>query len=185
MRFFAILMSGFLFCAPVLASETVSPEGAFGEWRVYTAKEGSETLCFMVSSPQHTTTEREENFLTVTHRPYENSYNVISLMFGTTFHKTSRPTIEVDNHRPFELKTSDDSAFLKNEKDDLILISQMIEGNVARTKGKNHKKTLLRETFSLKGFSKAYELLNEKCPMQKEEVGQLQEAPVETSGEVK
>ena len=35
----------------------------------------------------------------------------------------------------------------------------MIIGNVARTKGKSHKKNVLRETFSLKGFAKAYEML--------------------------
>lgn len=177
MRFFAVLTGIFLVSTSVFASESVSPEGYFGEWRVYTAKEGTETLCFMVSSPQHTSSEREGNFLSITHRPYENSFDTISLMFGTVFHKTSRPTIEVDNHRPFELKTNDDAAFVMNEKDEKTLIDQMIIGNVARTKGKSQKRNILRETFSLKGFAKAYEMLNEKCP--KPEPSDFQPEPEE------
>ncbi|MBO7245000.1 MAG: hypothetical protein J6V53_06970 [Alphaproteobacteria bacterium] len=164
MRFLAFLTSALLISYSCFANENVSPEGYFGVWRVYTAKEGTETLCFMVAAPQHTSSEREENFLSITHRPYENSFDTIALMFGTSFHKTSRPTIEVDNHKPIEMKTSDDSAFVMNEKDEKTLIDQMIIGNVARTKGKSHKKNVLRETFSLKGFAKAYEMLNEKCP---------------------
>lgn len=190
MRFFAFLISTFLISGSVVASEHISPEGYFDNWRVYTAKEGTETLCFMVASPQHTSSEREENFLSITHRPYENSFDTVALMFGTTFHKTSRPTIEIDNHKPFELKISDDSAFLMKEEDERAIIQQMIIGNVARTKGKSQKKNVLRETFSLKGFSKAYELLNEKCPRPNTAPVQqtpLAETPVlpETTGENK
>lgn len=189
MRFFAVLTGIFLISTSVMASESVSPEGYFGEWRVYTAKEGTQTLCFMVSSPQHTSSEREGNFLSVTHRPYENSFDTISLMFGTMFHKTSRPTIEVDNHKAFELKTNDDAAFVMSEKDERALIDQMIIGNVARTRGKSQKRNVLRETFSLKGFAKAYEMLNEKCPRPQAETVQVPieepKTPVEVEGEVK
>ena len=188
MRFLAFLTGLMLVSSVSLANESVSPEGYFGNWRVYTAKEGTETLCFMVASPQHTSSEREGNFLSITHRPYENSFDTIALMFGTMFHKTSRPTIEVDNHKPFEMKTADDSAFVMNEKDEKTLIDQMIIGNVARTKGKSHKKNVLRETFSLKGFSKAYDMLNEKCPRSKEVISGKAEEQLfskQEGGEVK
>ncbi len=161
MRFLAIMMTSFLFAWS--ANARMTPEGFFGEWRVYTTKEGSGTVCFMVTAPQHTNVEREGNFLSVTHRPNENSYDVLAVMFGVPYHKTSRPTIEIDNHRPLEMKTSDDAAFIKDEKEEKRFIQEMIKGNVARTKGKSKKGTVLRETYSLKGFSKAYELLNEKC----------------------
>ncbi len=161
MRFLAIIMA--VFFVVQNANAGMTPEGFFGEWRVYTAKEGSGTVCFMVTAPQHTNVEREGNFLSVTHRPNENSYDVLAVMFGVPYHKTSRPTIEIDNHKPLEMKISDDSAFIKDEKEERRFIQEMIKGNVARTKGKSKKGTLLRETYSLKGFAKAYELLNEKC----------------------
>lgn len=188
MRFLAFLTALMLVSGFSWANDSVSPEGYFGNWRVYTAKEGTQTLCFMVVSPQHTSSEREGNFLSVTHRPYENSFDTVALMFGTMFHKTSRPTIEVDNLRPFEMKASDDSAFMMTEKDEKTLIDQMIVGNVARTKGKSHKKNVLRETFSLKGFAKAYEMLNEKCPRPANQDSQKTEGQTlskEISGEVK
>ena len=163
MRFLAIMTSVLLFSGFANASSDMTPEGFFGEWRVYTAKEGAGTVCFMVTAPQHTTVERENNFLSITHRPHEKSYDVISVMFGVPYHKKSRPTIEIDNHRPLEMVASDDAAFIKNEKEEKRFVQEMIKGNVARTKGKSQKGTLLRETYSLKGFAKAYELLNEKC----------------------
>lgn len=163
MRFLAIMTSVLFFSGLAHASSEMTPEGFFGEWRVYTAKEGDGTVCFMVTAPQHTTVEREGNFLSITHRPHENSYDVVSVMFGVPYHKKSRPTIEIDNHRPLEMATSDDAAFIKNEKDEKNFVQEMIKGNVARTKGKSSRGTLLRETYSLKGFAKAYALLNEKC----------------------
>lgn len=163
MRFLAIMTGVLFFSGLAHASSEMTPEGFFGEWRVYTAKEGNGTVCFMVTAPQHTTVEREGNFLSITHRPHENSYDVVSVMFGVPYHKKSRPTIEIDNHRPLEMATSDDASFIKNEKDEKNFVQEMIKGNVARTKGKSSRGTLLRETYSLKGFAKAYALLNEKC----------------------
>ena len=163
MRFLLILAGILLGSGFAHAENQMTPEGFFGEWRVYTAKEGDQTVCFMVSSPQHTTVERENNFLSVTHRPGENSFDTVAVMFGVNYHKKSRPTIEVDNLRPIEMKTSDDTAFIVNPKDERNFIQDMIKGNVARTKGRSQKNTLLRETYSLKGFAKAYKLLEEKC----------------------
>ena len=186
MRFLIYLISFMTFSFSVVAKENITPEGFFGQWRVYTAKEGSETICFMVASPQHTTVDRENNFLTLTHRPYENSFDVVSVMFGATYHKKSRPTIEVDNLKPIEMKTSDDASFVMSEKDTTNLILDMIKGNVARTKGRSDKNTLLRETYSLKGFSKAYALLNEKCPRSTETVTEeVSQTPEVIQGEIK
>ena len=142
----------------------------------------------MVSAPQHTTTERENNFLSVTHRPHENTFDTVAVMFGVNYHKKSRPTIEVDNLRPLEMKKSDDTAFIVNPKDEKNLIQDMIKGNVARTKGKSQRNTLLRETYSLKGFGKAYQLLNEKCRPQSVEVkadSQEELAETKTDGQEK
>ena len=181
MRFLLILAGILFFSNNALAENPITPEGFFGEWRVYTAKEGEGTVCFMVSAPQHTTTERENNFLSVTHRPHENTFDTVAVMFGVNYHKKSRPTIEVDNLRPLEMKKSDDTAFIVNPKDEKNLIQDMIKGNVARTKGKSQRNTLLRETYSLKGFGKAYQLLNEKCRPQSVEVkADLQEELAET-----
>lgn len=166
MRFLSLLTGIFLFCTTAQAKSHITPEGFFGEWRVYTAKEGTGTVCFMVSAPQHTTVERSNNFLSITHRPNENSFDTIAVMFGTDFHKKSRPTIEIDNHKPIEIKAVDDTAYVKTAKEEKHLIQEMIKGNVARTKGKSKKGTLLRETYSLKGFAKAYDLINQKCPAQ-------------------
>lgn len=185
MRFLVLIVGLFSLSGVSYAQPDMSPEGFFGEWRVYTAKEGSGTVCFMVSSPQHTTHERENNFLSVTHRPHENSYDVISVMFGATYHKKSRPTIEIDNHKPLEMITSDDASFVKNEKEEKRFIQEMIKGNVARTKGKSVRGTLLRETYSLKGFAKAYELLNEKCRPEAVKNNETENALGEEKEEVK
>lgn len=148
------------------ASDTTQAVGRFGHWRVYTAQEGKGTVCFMVTSPQQTTVKREDNYLSITHRPHEKTYDVISVMLGTNYQKNSKPTIGVDNKRVTVLDVDGDAAFVKDPSIEKQLIEEMIIGNVVRTQSKSAKGTVLRETFSLKGFSKAYEALQKSCSNQ-------------------
>lgn len=154
----------FLWPLTIWAADSVEAAGRFGNWRLYTAPEGNGTVCFMVTSPQQTSVKREDNFLAVTRRPHENTYDEISVMLGTLFHKKSKPTLGVDNKKVIAMMINEDAAFIKEKAVEKQLIQEMIAGNVVRTQAKSAKGSILRETFSLKGFSKAYEALKKACP---------------------
>lgn len=165
MRHF-LLISVISFLLPLVAwsSDEVEPVGHYGQWRIYTAQEKNGTVCFMVVSPQQTNLKREDNYLAVTRRPYENAYDEISVMLGTNYHKTSKPTIGVDNKKVIAMEPYENTAFIRDKAIETQLIQDMISGNVVRTQSKSVKGQVLRETFSLKGFSKAYEALELACP---------------------
>lgn len=151
------------FAPNLFAEDEITAIGYHGNWRVYRSYEGEGLVCYMATSPQHSNVKREDAFLTVTHRPYEKTYDTIAVMLGTSFHKKSRPTLEVDNQKVVEMKHSDDTAFVVDKKTEERLIQEMIIGNVARTKAKSTKGTILRDTYSLKGFGAAYKLLQQNC----------------------
>lgn len=161
---FWTLVVGFFVSGFAFAADTTQAVGRFGNWRVYTAQEGKGMVCFMVTSPQQTTVKREDNYLSITHRPHEKSYDVIAVMLGTNFQKNSKPTIGVDNKRVIVMDVDGDTAFIKDIAAEKQLIQDMTPGNVVRTQAKSVKGTVLRETFSLKGFAKAYEALQKACP---------------------
>ncbi len=156
------------FAVPSLAADKVhvQPAGYFDNWGVYTTMENDKKVCFMAVAPMHTSVNRENNFLTVTRRPADNQYDVISLLFGTRFHEKSRPTLGVDQKKVKEMKPVDTTAFIADTAVEKELIQQMIAGEVVRTRGKSVKGVVLKETFSLKGFSAAYKALKEACPRQ-------------------
>lgn len=160
--FICLITNVFLF-GFAYADERLTPKGYHGDWRVYTAMEGKGKVCFMVTSPQHTNVERQDNYLAITHRPFEKSFDVVTLSLGVPFQKNSKPTIEVDNKKTITMIPVEDDAFIKDHNQEKTLIQQMMKGNVARTQARSKKGTLLRDTYSLKGFQKAYDLLNKVC----------------------
>lgn len=169
MRYFLLL---FIFCAfstTVFAqeSDTTTSLGRYGNWAVYSAMENGKKMCFMATAPSITSVKRDDNFLMIVHRPAEKSFDVVTLMLGADFHKESIPTLGVDNNKVTSMKTAKNAAFIEDVALEQDMIQQMIKGGVARTQAKSARGTILKETFSLKGFSKAYDALNRSCPHRK------------------
>ncbi len=148
---------------PVYAADP-TPIGRFGHWRVFSVIEGDKKMCFMATSPQQTTKQRDNNYLTISRR--KNAPDEIAVMFGVNYHKTSQPTLGIDNQKVIGLKTDNDASFFTDLKAQELYIQKMIIGNVARTVGKSERGTILRETFSLKGFANAYNALKNACPVE-------------------
>jgi hypothetical protein len=127
------------------------------------SKNGKKT-CFMVATPLHTSQKREDTYLMIARHPDENHYNEIVVMLGAPYHKTSKPTIGVDNNKVIEMFTDKDKSFVEKTLTEKDLINKMISGNVVRTIGKSQKGTILKDTYSLKGFTKALNAITEECP---------------------
>lgn len=156
-----------LFCSFVSFAKTESdirPIGHYSGWRVYTATENGQKICFMAASPLHSSPKRENTYLMISRRPYEKEYNVITIMAGADYSDKFIPTFGVDNKKVFPMFTQQNTAFIKETENEKTLINQMIDGNIAQTVGKSKRGTVLKDSYSLKGFTKALDAIIETCP---------------------
>ena len=102
-------------------------------------------------------------FLIVTHRPQDNTFDVVNVVAGYTYRSTSKPEIKVDKNQYIQLKRHEDTAWAKDAATDVKLVNQMKKGSQAVLIGTSARGTKTTDTFSLKGFSKAYETINKAC----------------------
>lgn len=140
--------------------------GTFGMWTAYVFHDGTGKVCYMAAEPTESKgkyTSRDDVFLTITHRPAEKTYDVVSMTAGFTYQKGSKPNIRIDKKKAITLIPVEDMAWAKDDKTDATLVKDMIAGSNAYVNGTSKRGTKITDTFSLKGFSKAYNAINEAC----------------------
>lgn len=140
--------------------------GTFGMWTAYVFHDGTGKVCYMAAEPTESKgkyTSRDDVFLTITHRPAEKTYDVVSMTAGFTYQKGSKPNIRIDKKKAITLMPVEDMAWAKDDKTDATLVKDMVAGSNAYVNGTSKRGTKIIDTFSLKGFSKAYNAINEAC----------------------
>ena len=160
-----------LFCilfsfASHAAENPLTNLGTFGVWTAYVYQGAEGKVCYMASEPEKSVgkyKKRDDVFLMITHRPADKSYDVVSVLAGYTYKKGSSPTLTVDKKKAISLVSGEDGAWTKNGKVDQKLIGQMKAGSTAVLRGSSKRGTATTDTFSLKGFSKAYREISEAC----------------------
>lgn len=140
--------------------------GTFGVWTAYVYQGADGKVCYMATEPEKSVgkyKKRDDVFLRITHRPAEKSFDLVSIVAGYTYKKTSKPTLTVDKKSAITLVPYEDTAWAKDSKTDKQLVSQMKAGSTAVIRGRSQRGTDITDTFSLKGFSKAYRAISEAC----------------------
>ncbi|MFQ5764840.1 MAG: invasion associated locus B family protein [Rhodospirillales bacterium] len=139
--------------------------GSHGDWEAYKETEGGKPVCYIGSEPkkaQGKYTRRGETYVLITHRPAEKSSGVVSVKAGYTYRKGSEVDITL-GAETFKLFTDKGHAFAYDEKTDAALVKAMIRGATMVVKGTSSRGTLTTDTYSLKGFTAAYEAINRAC----------------------
>ena len=159
----------FLICLmitmPAFAS---SPKllGTYGDWIARSYTENKNKVCYMASIPTRSEgkyTKRGFVSLLITHRPADKTFDTISLTTGYTYKKGSQATVKIDDNKPVSLFTHEDTAWAEDAKTDSALVKKMRSGNKAVFKGVSSRGTATTDTFSLKGFTKAYQAIGKAC----------------------
>lgn len=164
--FFLILM---LSVFPAFAGTDPEILGTFGDWTAFAHQDDKGKVCYISSQPIKSAgkyTKRDDVFLMVAHRPADKVFNEINVVAGYTYQKGGKPTFSVDNKKAVFLTTQDNTAWAKDAKADATLVAQMKAGSKGVLKGKSKRGTATTDTFSFKGFSKAYQAINEACEHQ-------------------
>lgn len=149
---------------PVLA-QGVERIGDYKDWSAYKFSEDGKPACYIASQPKKAVgkyKKRGDIFATVTHRPAEKSRDVVSIEAGYSYKKDSTVKVTI-GEQSFSLFTQDDSAWMPNPEGDKKLVKAMIKGSSMVVEGTSLRGTETKDTYSLSGFTRAYNAINKAC----------------------
>ena len=158
------LLAVLAFTVPAQASEQ-KEIGRYGVWSAYMFEENGSKVCYMAAKPEKAEgkySKRGEIAAMITHRPAEGTKNVFSYMAGYGYKKGSDVTLMVDAKK-FTLFTQNDMAWAADASADAAIAEAIKKGSKMIVKGVSGKGTETKDTFSLKGSTKAYEAITEAC----------------------
>lgn len=149
------------------AAQSVERVGDYNAWSTYTTSENGKRVCFVASSPTRSEgqyTRRGNVFSIVTLRPADNRDPEVSFIAGYTFQPDSTVEVTLDDQHNFTLFTQEDAAWLPNDAQiDRQMIERMRAGLTMVVQGTSARGTLTTDTYSLRGFTAAYDAMQQAC----------------------
>ena len=136
--------------------------GQYDDWHAFVDQEAGGKVCYAATVPQKSEgdyTRRGDIFFLVSHRPAENLTGFVSLEAGYPYSKNAKIAAEIGGNA-FPMFPDGDIAFAYEDKP---LIDAMIRGIDMVIKGTSSRGTLTTDTFSLKGFTAAYNAASKAC----------------------
>lgn len=151
--------------AAARAADSAKLLAVHDDWEAYVDSEGGKKVCYIGSKPKKETgkyRKRGDTYVLITHRPAENSINVVSVAAGYTYQPASEVDVAIGDNK-FRLFTDGDYAFAYDTKTDGELVRAMVKGAVMVVKGTSNRGTATADTYSLKGFTAAYKAIGQAC----------------------
>lgn len=167
-RFLARLaIATVLLAAPLAGAQAQSIErlGDFSDWSAFRYEEGGNRVCFMASEPTKAEgdyTQRGKIHAMVTHRPGEQRTDEVSIQAGYPYKENGEVQVQVGTLQ-VRLFTEGESAWTVDKETDRKLVQAMIKGATMVVRGTSARGTNTVDTYSLSGFTRAYEAINQAC----------------------
>ena len=161
----AVWVVGALIGSPAVA-QNPRPIGSYGDWQALTFEEGGKSGCYVIAEPtrkEGNYTSRDDVYALVTHRPADDKVNVFTVIAGYTYQNESTVTLEVGDEK-FSLKTNENTAWASDE-DDPRIVEALKKGTGMVVRGVSSRGTETTDTYSLTGFTKAYNAIGEACKL--------------------
>jgi hypothetical protein len=165
----AFVLAGVLLAGLVPASLAAAEQtfiAAYRDWGLFTYEDGDQELCFITSEPK----QKDGNYerrgppaVLVTRLPSEPEFDEVSVQSGYTFEEGSDVEVAVDGERRFSLFTQGEYAWTRGPEDDDALINAMKAGLEMTVRGTSTLGTYSLDTYSLLGFTAAYEAMDRTC----------------------
>lgn len=137
----------------------------FKDWKAFSEGEGNNKACMAVSKPKKDEgnyKKRGEIFAIVTHLPGQDKFDEFSIVAGYNYQPGSNPSIQIGDTK-FQLFTSGSRAWSFSVSEDLKIINAMKSSLKLSVVGTSSRGTITTDTYSLLGFTKAYQKINEAC----------------------
>ena len=178
MRFPSLTLSfglavGMLAVAPSDAASKPEHINTFSEWSAFVDGSGTDRECYIISLPKKEEgkyTRRDDTYTVVTHRPGDNTSGQVSVEAGYTYKEGSEVDVDIDG-KTFKLFTtyrvgsetkvgSNAWAYVGGDAD---LVATMKAGTRMVVKGTSSRGTPTTDTYSLSGFTAAYNAIGKAC----------------------
>ncbi len=155
-----------LLAAPLAhAAEEAKTLGTFGKWTAFSTNQGGKMLCYVALNPAKSEgayKARGDVLLTVTHRPADKAFDVVSIVAGYQYLGDSDVAVAIGGKK-WEMFTSSDRAWARDAATDKQLVDAMIKGVNLTAKGTSSRNTPTTDTFALGGFTAAYRAIGDAC----------------------
>lgn len=150
------------------AGATGDPEllGSFDHWTAFSYSEDGTKICYVASEPTRAEgkyTSRGDVIALITHNPSDKTFDVVSFVAGYTYKPDSSVLVNIGGKK-FELFTHEDRAWAPSEAMDKALVGEMKRGSQMVVVGTSNRGTRTTDTYSLIGFTKAYQKIGAACP---------------------
>ena len=148
---------------PGARAQEVKVLGTFGKWIAQTYQENGQPVCFMSVKPEGADSKaRGDVLFMVTHRPSEQSWDVISIIAGYQYQPDSDAALTVNGKR-FNLFTNGERAWARDGGTDAAIVELMIKGKNAAVRGTSNRGTVTNDVFPLAGFTAARKSISDNC----------------------
>ena len=137
----------------------------FNDWSAFAEGEGKNLACMAVSKPKKAEgnySRRGDVFAIVTHLPGQNKWNEFSIVAGYNYQPNSNPDVTIGDMK-FQLFTSGSRAWSFSPREDEKIVKFLKNSMKMKVVGTSSRGTITSDTYSLVGFSKAYQKINEAC----------------------
>lgn len=153
--------------APVVGAAGAQAKeiGKYNAWTAHQFSEGRAKTCYLHGDPAKGVgnyAKRGRFFVQVTHRPAEGSRDEVGVTAGYTYKKDSQVQVMIGG-ATFRLFTDRDTAWTADAKTDRSLVRAMMKGREMKVHGVSNRGTKTADTFSLIGFTKAYQSIGRAC----------------------
>jgi hypothetical protein len=147
--------------APAHAQQRPQALGTFQEWTAATYMEGGRKVCyaFARASKSEGVGSRQNVTLTVTHRPQ--GRDQVALRAGYAYARNADVSLNIGGTE-LDFYTAQDNAFAREGAKAVAAFRGGAQA-VAKGQGPQGRGTAT-DTFSLSGFSAAYDAINKECP---------------------
>jgi Invasion associated locus B (IalB) protein len=138
---------------------------AHRDWAVYEITDSRGRVCFIYSAPTEQSgnySRRDPPALMVARLPGRPVNEEVSVQPGYTYRDKSSVEVKVDG-RPFTMFTHGEHAWTRSNDEDRALINAMKAGATMTVRGTSVRNTYSLDTYSLSGFTAAYEAMRSGC----------------------
>ncbi len=159
----AVWVIQLMLIAPASA-QTPKPIGSYGGWQALTYEENGKPVCYVFTEPakkEGQYTSRGQVYALVTHRPADKKLNVFTIISGYAYKEDSDAILEIGDQK-FTLYTQEGMAWA-NDADDPKIVDALKKATGMVVHGTSARGTETVDTYSLKGFAKAYSAIGDAC----------------------
>jgi len=156
------------FTAAAFAQGTPRKLSTHQDWDAMVAGSGSSKVCYVISVPKKTWISRKgairgDIYMTVSHRPAFGVTDEVNVVVGYPIRQGSEARISVDGQKNYQFFTEGSGAWAYDPKDDRSVVAAMKAGINLEVRATSQRGTNTRDTFSLRGFTAAYNAASRAC----------------------